>query len=153
MNDKTKAFLLQVTIGALEAVWQKERPESNRETRLARAKSRVAVLVDEYRRERWHKTELEKANSLLEEFDVRIEEMPADGIWDDHTMLHIGLSSFEAVRAAEVSWFRRSRLDKGIDRLLELLEPWDIEALPVARGVEVGRLGDRFTIRAMEAFV
>ncbi len=155
MNDKVKAFLLQVTIAPLESVREEERPGSSRETRLARASSRVAVLVDEYRREGWRRPDLDLADRLVDEFNGMLRTLPAAGAasaGNDQTMLHAGLAAYESVRAAE-SGFRRGRLDKGIDRLLELLEPWDVDALPVARGVAVGRLGDQFVARSLMTFV
>lgn len=152
MNDKVKAFLLQVTIAALESVREEERPGSSRETRLARASSRVAVLVDEYRREGWPRPDLDLADRLVDEFNGMLRALPPASAGNDQTMLHAGLAAYESVRAAE-SGFRRGRLDKGIDRLLELLEPWDVDALPVARVVAVGRLGDQFVARSLMTFV
>lgn len=151
MNDKVKAFLLQTTMGALDVVRQEQRPGSSRATKLERSIDRVAMLVDEFRREGWHRTEQEKAAGLVDEFNALITGIPADGIWNDQMMVHIGLALFESVRAEE-SGFRRTRLDKGIERVLELLEPWDVEALPVSRGVVVARLGDRFVARGEEVF-
>lgn len=151
MNDSAKTMLLNVALGAFDAVMQKERPGSTRGTRLVRVGGRLSILLGEFRQRAWAGPALEKADGLFDEFNAMIAAVPADGIWDDQMMVHIGLALFESVRAEE-SGFRRTRLDKGIERVLELLEPWDVEALPVSRGVVVARLGDRFVARGEEVF-
>ena len=68
-------------------------------------------------------------------------------------MLHVALAAFEAVRNDEKPKSSRYiRLNKCIDRILESLEPYHIEAFPVDDIIKASYLVDEFNLRIAEVF-
>lgn len=150
MNDRQKAMLLTITKGALGSVREQERPGSARETRLGRGEDRIDLIIDGYRTESWPKHDLLLADGLLDEFNRMIRDELGANI-PPAMIIHTGLATCESVRAGETGALRK-RLDSGVDRLLELVTPWDIDSLPPRMVAVAGRLGDVFTRRVTEVF-
>ena len=68
-------------------------------------------------------------------------------------MLHISLAAFETVRNEEVPKSRRYlRMNKAIDRILELIDDYRIEAWPVDDIIKASELVDEFNLRIAEVF-
>jgi len=67
--------------------------------------------------------------------------------------LHIALAAFESVRASEKpKTARRTRMDRGIDRLLELIDVYRPEAWPAEMISRAADIVDEFNVRIREEF-
>lgn len=151
MNDRVKAMLLTITKGAFGGLREAERPGSSRDTRLGRGEDRIDLMIDAYRPEAWPEHALRLADGLLDEFNRMIRDELGNDV-PPAMIIHTGLAACESVRARETGALRK-RLDNGVDRLLELVEPWDIDSLPPRMVAVAGRLGDVFTRRVTEVLV
>ena len=68
-------------------------------------------------------------------------------------MLHVSLAAFESVRNDEEPKSRRYiRMNKAIDRILELIEDYRVEAWPVDDIIKASDLVDEFNIRISQVF-
>ena len=78
MTDQAAAMLLNISLAAFETVRSEEKPRSARYVKMTKAIDKILEMIDIYRPEAWPAAELSKAGDLVDEMNIRIQEVFGD---------------------------------------------------------------------------
>lgn len=74
-KQKIASFKLSYTMAMIDGMKQSETPESRLWNKLVNLEEHIGRVLDEYRIEKFHKTDLDKASALFDVLDAKIQEM------------------------------------------------------------------------------
>jgi hypothetical protein len=75
MNDREKTMMLHMALASFESVRSDEKPKSARHNRMDKAIDKILEVIDIYKVEAWPVDDIIKASDLVDEFNIRIQEV------------------------------------------------------------------------------